>query len=270
MSRRSSRRLLAFAALTCAWLYAADVQAGVVPAGDATYVHVATAGETYRGALELRNQTNTRAVVKLRQTDYSFRADGSTNFGPPGALPRSNAGWLHLDRDQIVVAPQDTVRVEYEVRVPDDARLAGTYWSVVMVEEAPVAEVSGRATKGPRLRQNIRYAIQVITELGDSGRSEVAFHDARLVNDAGRRLLDVDVENTGDRWLRTSAWIELHDTQGRLFGRFPGARGRTFPGSSTRGRFDLTAAPPGKYLALLVVDGGRNDLFGTQIELDLR
>lgn len=268
MSRRFSR-WPPVAALMCAWLFAADVQAGVVPAGDATYVRVAAAGETYRGSLELRNQSNARAVVKLRQTDYSFSADGTTSFGTAGALPRSNAAWLHLDRDQIVIAPQDTARVEYEVRVPDDARLAGTYWSVVMVEEAPAAETSGRATTGPRLQQNIRYAVQVITELGDSGRSELAFHNARLVNDAGHRLLDVDVENTGDRWLRTSAWIELHDTRGKLLGRFPGARSRTFPGSSTRGRFDLSAAPPGKYLALLVVDGGRNDLFGTQIELDL-
>jgi len=76
-------------------------------------------------------------------------------------------------------------------------------------------------------------------------------------------------ENTGDRWLRTDVWLELHDATGRALGRFAAAKRRIFPGTSVRNRIELTAAPPGKYLALLVADGGRNDLFGTQIELDL-
>lgn len=244
--------------------------AAVVPVGDATYVEVGRIGDSYRGSIELRNQGAARVLVRLRQADYSFGADGTSTFGAAGVLPRSNAGWLHLDRDQVFIEPNATTRVSYEVRVPDDARLSGTYWSVVLAEEANAAEASGHASSGPRLRQSLRYALQVITEIGDSGRSEVAFHNARLVKNGTARFLDVDVENTGDRWLRTNAWIELHDLDGRMITRLPGNRGRTFPGSSIRGRFDLTPAPAGKYLALLVVDGGRNDLFGTQIELDLR
>ena len=46
-------------------------------------------------------------------------------------------------------------------------------------------------------------------------------------------------------------------------------RRRTFPGTSVRNRIELGAAPAGKYLGLLVADGGRNELFGMQIELDL-
>ena len=83
-------------------------------------------------------------------------------------------------------------------------------------------------------------------------------------------MFDVDLTNTGERWLRTELWLELHDAQGRFLGRFTAPRRRTFPGTSVRSRFVLDAVPAGKYVGLLVADGGRNDFFGMQVELDLR
>ena len=79
--------------------------------------------------------------------------------------------------------------------------------------------------------------------------------------------------NTGDvrhMVARTELWLELHDAQGRFLGRFTAPRRRTFPGTSVRSRFVLDAVPAGKYVGLLVADGGRNDFFGMQVELDLR
>ena len=185
-------------------------------------------------------------------------------------MVRSNASWLRLNQEQIAIAPGEIGTVEYEVRVPDDSRLTGSYWSVVMAQEVEGAEATGESRPQVRLRQTVRHAIQVITEIGETGHSEVAFRNARLTSEGGKRLLSVDLENTGERWLHTNVWIELHDAQGRNVGRFAGNQRRTFPGTSVRNRIELTAAPPGKYVALLVADGGRNDLFGTQIELDLR
>jgi hypothetical protein len=121
-----------------------------------------------------------------------------------------------------------------------------------------------------QLTQTLRHAIQIVTEIGDSGSGAVAFRNARMSGAAENRLFQVDLENTGERWLRTDMWLELHDAEGRLLGRFPGKRRRTFPGTSVRNDVPLGSAPPGRYLGLLVADGGRNDLFGMQIELDLR
>ena len=244
--------------------------AGITPESATTEVHATQPGGSYRGTLTVRNAGKTPADVKIYQTDYAFFADGRSDFAAPGTLPRSNAPWLHLSQEQITVAPGQRASVDYEIRVPDDARLAGTYWSTVMVEQIGGAEARAPRREQVQMRQVIRYAIQLITEIGETGKGEIAFRNASLVTEAGRRQFAVDMENTGERWLQTQVWLELHDTAGHLAGKFGGQKLRTFPATSVRNRIDLTGVPPGKYLALLVADGGRNDLFGTQIDLELR
>ena len=139
-----------------------------------------------------------------------------------------------------------------------------------MVQELPAAEAAGVPSGGVKLGQSLRHAIQIITEVGDSGRSEIEFLNARVVGVGAQRAFDIDLVNKGERWLRTDIWLELHDARGHVVGRFSAPRRRTFPGTSVHNRIEIGAAPAGKYLGLLVADGGRNDLFGMQIELDLR
>jgi hypothetical protein len=258
-------------AIAVTWMLATlPAWGAIAPDGDATHVHKARPGEHYRGVLVIRNPGNEAVQVKVYQTDYSFSADGSNRFDTPGTLDRSNAGWLRLGREQVSIAPAAVASIDYEVHVPDEPVLTGTYWSVVMVQELSGAEASGRPRAGMQLTQTLRHAIQIVTEIGDSGSGAVAFRNARMSGAAENRLFQVDLENTGERWLRTDMWLELHDAEGRLLGRFPGKRRRTFPGTSVRNDVPLGSAPPGRYLGLLVADGGRNDLFGMQIELDLR
>ncbi len=259
---------IAFCMIGAAQLMAA--LAAVAPDGEATQVRSAQPGDTYRGSIALRNAGPTAAQVKLFQTDYSFFADGKNHFDTPGTLTRSNAPWLRLNREQLTIGPGSVEIVEYEVQVPANTQLTGTYWSVVMVQELPPAEAAGAPRTGVKLAQALRHAIQIITEIGDSGRGEVVFRNARLVSFGATREFDVELANTGERWLRTDVWLELHDSGGKVVGRYAAPRRRTFPGTSVRNRIELGAAPPGKYLGLLVADGGRNDLFGVQIELDLR
>jgi hypothetical protein len=244
--------------------------AGITPEGEATQVHRAQPGDSYRAAIAIRNPGSEAVQVKLYQTDYVFFANGENRFDAPGSQTRSNAGWLRLNREQVDIAPGSVATVDYEVQVPPDVRLTGTYWSVVMVQELPVAEATGTPRTTVKLNQTLRHAIQIITEMGDTGRSEIAFRNARVVGEGAARVLDIDLANIGERWLRTDVWLELHDPAGHIVGRFAAPRRRSFPGTSVRNRFELSSAPAGKYLGLLVADGGRNDLFGMQIELDLR
>jgi hypothetical protein len=249
---------------------AASAQAGISPESATTEVRSASPGTTYRGTVIVRNSSSKTADVKLYRNDYAFDADGHSSFATPGRLPRSNASWLRLAREQIRLAPGERGSVDYEVSVPNDAQLTGTYWSAVMLEQLGGAEQGATSNEKVQLRQVMRYAIQVITEIGDTGTSAIAFRNAHLSNSHGRRELSVDLENTGERWLQAQVWLELHDASGHLTGKFAGQRLRTFPATSVRNRIDLSVVPPGKYVALLVADAGRNDLFGTQLDLDVR
>lgn len=119
------------------------------------------------------------------------------------------------------------------------------------------------------IRQVVRYAIQLVTHMGETGSREIRFADRALVlGEDGTRRLHVDVENTGERSLRPYLWVELHDSTGGRLGRFESDRKRLYPGTSVRYMIDLSGAPSGSYQALVVVDNGDEHVFGAEYGLE--
>lgn len=246
--------------------------AGITIEGTLTHERVVQPGDSFRGTIAIRNTGERAAEVKVYRTDYSFAADGRNDYGPPGRLVRSNADWLHLGREHITIASRSVVNLNYEMRVADDEALNGTYWSMVMVEPVSARESTLAPRKGEaraQLTPVMRYGIQMVTHIGDSGSRELAFANAQLVKAKGQRLFKLDVQNTGERWVRPQLWLELFDHNGQPVGKFGGEQKRIYPATSVRFQSDLSKVPAGRYRMLIVADGGGNDLFGSQIDLKL-
>lgn len=150
--------------------------------------------------------------------------------------------------------------------------LPGTYWSMLMVESLPKGhpEVEGAEADqvGVGVLQVTRYGIQIATHIGAGGTREIKFRQRKLLAKEGKRFLQIDLENTGERWLNPKVWSELYDQKGGLVGRFDsGAKKRLYPGTSVRHRLDLSKVPKGKYKALVVADDGGKDVWGAQYNL---
>ena len=240
--------------------------------GDLTHDRESRPGETYAGFFFVRNEGSEPAEVKLYQTDYMFFSDGSNTYGEPGSVPRSNAHWISFSLDRMTVPGKGSVRVEFTVNVPGDtagAALAGSYWSMVMVEGIPKGSMESSLAPPSRgelgIRQKLRYGIQVATHIAGTGQRSVQFLDARVIKqDDGERRLQVDIRNTGERWIRPEVYVELFDNNGVSKGRLPGSLFRMYPGTSVRQRISLPTLPPGDYRAMVVVDAGDEDAFGAQ------
>ena len=179
------------------------VYAGISIDGSLTQDKVAQPGETYSGVIGIRNTGSEPVEAKVFQTDYAFSADGRNDYGPPGRLPRSNASWLRLGQEQIIVLGTSTAKVRYEMKVPGDAKLKGSYWSLVMVQPVSAKEESrgGPPNKlTAQLSQVIRYAIQMVTDIGKTGQPQLAFGNPQVVKKGGERVFVIDAENPGERW----------------------------------------------------------------------
>lgn len=230
-------------------------------------------GGRTEGRIVLRNNSDEPQEVKVYQTDYLFWADGRNEYGEPGGVPRSNARWIVHTPQQLMVPPQSTESVHYTIQAPAQEDLRGTYWSILMVEPIaaemlePSQPEEGRVTIG--IRTVMRYAIQMVTHIGDTGTRELKFADKQLIAEGEQRTLRLDLENTGERWLIPQVWAELYDEQGASLGRFEGGRVRIYPGCSVRYQIDLSEVPPGKYRALIVADNGDEYVFGAQYDLEL-
>lgn len=236
--------------------------------------HPAAPGQSYSGTLRLRNPDREPREARLYLTDYTFSADGRTDYPAAGSLPRSNARWVTFSPAQVRLGPGEEATVGYTVAVPADPTLAGTYWSLLMVEGiAPGAPGSsaprarGRVEVG--VTPTIRYGVQLATTLAGTGTAEVRFVAARAVAEGRGKVLELEVANSGTLAYRPELRVELFDAAGSRVGTYTSRRGLVYPGASILQRFELGPLPAGEYQALVVGDTGATDLFGAQYRLRL-
>ncbi|MBI4417740.1 MAG: hypothetical protein HY563_03115 [Ignavibacteriales bacterium] len=232
-------------------------------------------GDQYQGTILVRNDTDEPQEAKVYQTDYLFFSDGTNRYDEPGSHPRSNAQWITFSPAYITLPPHATVNVSFSVLIPAASAtpLAGTYWSMLMIEGIPKSspESSRRDAKAEMgIMQSIRYGIQIATHIAGTGSRMIEFENPRVVaREKGGKVFQIDVKNIADLGMRPEVYLELFNEQGVSLGKYVGIRYRIYPGTSVRQSIDLSSVPKGSYKALVVVDAGGEDVFGAQYTLQL-
>jgi hypothetical protein len=261
------------ALLACLLLAPLAGSAQVIVTGSLTHEYEVKSGGSYEGSIDVMNPGDAAQDVKAYQTDYSFTADGKVLYGSPGSLARSNAGWMTLSPRQVKVPAGETVTIRFTITVPTDETMSGTYWSVIMIEPIPPGTAesgsAGQKNVAVGVSQVLRYAVQVVTHIGITGTSQLRFAHIQVTTDGGRKLLVVDTENTGERWLRGTLWADIYDAAGKHVGKYDGGKQRMYPGTSVRYAVDLSTLPGATYKALIVVDCGGDNVFGANTTLSL-
>ncbi|MHB0937188.1 MAG: hypothetical protein ACYDCO_03110 [Armatimonadota bacterium] len=239
-------------------------------------VHDATLkpGGRIEGRILVRNTGTAPQEVKAHLTDYRFYADGRNLYGDPGKNPRTNAGWITFSPSQFIVPPQEMVAVEYIIEVSRESNLTGTYWSMMMIEPIPSESLAPPAEEKGKIRVAVqtimRYGIQMITTIADTGKSSIQFIGQQLLKKDDKLQLVLDIEDTGERTLVPLVWMELFDAEGKSLGRFEGGKGRMYPGCSNRFCINLPLLSPGVYTALVVADNGDDHVFGAKFTLEIK
>lgn len=265
-----ARKLIRIAVIAAVLIAGHSALAGI-SVGTLTLEREARPGEVYRGTLQLLNSDTIARTASVYQTDYLFYSDGSNTFSDPGSMPRSNASWLTFSPHEVEVPPQQSALVSYEIHVPADSTLQGTYWSMLMIEEIEEAVHAALHLRKHQagVRQVVRYGVQCVTQIAETGNANLNFTGTQLVSEHGSSPeLQVDVENVGDLSLSPIAWLELYDGNGKKVGRFEAEKKRIYPGTSVRFRMNLGNTPSGQYKALVVLDNGDQNVFGAKYDLE--
>lgn len=277
VSGAPKRRRVARACLlvVCCWLAALDLQAQPIAVESPIIQEfVVQPGEAYKGQVVLINPSDDTRYARVYQTDYFKPNATGYAFDEPGSHRRSNAGWIKMPASVIKVPPRSKVPVDYQIRVPAATALteaSGTFWSAIMVEGMN-PNARAQPAKGISISETFRYCTLIATQLGQSGRPEVQFTEISMNQKAvDDWALLVDFQNVGDRSIRPQAvWAEIYDTQGRKQQHATKKQLSIFlPGNHYREILDLGRLAPGKYKALVLIDGGDNVLFGAQMELTI-
>jgi hypothetical protein len=270
-----SRIHLLYRVLACAGLFLAAeaVSASVLVMGHLVQEHTLQPGGEATGSFEIYNPEDRPQEVRIYQTDHFPQADGGIVYGEPGKLPRSNARWIAYSPQRLVLPAHEKVKISYALRAPSDSSLRGTYWSVLMVEEVPESSPESvlGAPEQPKvaIRQVLRYAIQVISQVGTGAKRELRFANIRLLQETDKRVLAVQMDNTGEQMLIGRLWTELYNGAGKMVTRLESEPKRLYPGASARFLLDLVGLEQVTYKALVVVVCGGDDVFGASVNLVL-
>ena len=264
-----TRFLLAILSLMLFLPAASDAQLSVQ--GGLGREFVMQAGEFYEGSLQIYNSSDEMLQGRAYQTDYAFFADGTNQFPESNTLPRSNAAWIHFAPEEFSAPPREYTLINYTVQVPTDDALTGSYWSVIMIEPVTGLPSSDSESEEQVLLVNaiIRHAIQFVVTVGETGEKAIALNGSLRSNQDNLPLLQVELENTGQVWLRPDCWAEFYSDKGELLDRLESAPIRVYPGCSVSHKFDLSY-PNGDYYALVVIDNGDGKVWGAQYNLSLR
>jgi hypothetical protein len=266
---RSAIRLLTiFAAILCV---APRAQAQIAVVGSTVEERSSAPGESYTGSILVRNLSDVDQPVRIYQTDYLFFADGTSHYNDPGTTTRSNAKWITPTVRSLLVPPRSEMTVTYTVRVPQGDSLAGTYWSIIMVEGAP--NEANRASAGqPQVGVGVvmRYGVQVATHIKASGTRKVSFANSKfLTNEDGTQTFELEVSNAGERAYRPALWIEVYNEAGELKVSARQERGLLYPATSLKQVFNLGKLGAGTYRAIVFADSGEDAVFASQFTLKL-
>ena len=270
--------LLTSMAVALPWLFLQPASAAVMLNGGLSHEYAVNSGSVVNGVLELKNTSNELAEVKIYQEDIKVKTDGSIEYiSGTGKHARSNANWISLDTDRVMLAPNESQTVSYTLQVPS-GHLSGSYWSALMIE--PVSNKSSESQLTPAasdkptltIHQKVRYAVQVLTNVGNQATANLVFDAPQVAKDPqGGRAFHVNVKNTGTRHSRPKVWLDVFSADGNNVGKFEADTHGLYANEREAFSIALNDLQPGNYKALLAAeDNNGGQVFGSDVNLTIQ
>lgn len=121
------------------------------------------------------------------------------------------------------------------------------------------------------IQESVRYAIQIITNIGKTGNGQLEFQQPGVVQEGDKSYFDFIMVNTGERLISPDVKMELIDVNtGMSVKVFSAPKNGMYPTTSTKWRFPLEGIATGKtYKAVIVADGSGEDVFGMEYTIIL-
>ncbi len=145
-----------------------SVQATVVVSNGLTHIHESSVGNTIRGRIEVKNIGELpEKIIISKQDILKFCNPGSPDNPQILNHDRSLNDWIDISVLEKELSPGEEFSIIYDIAIPENDSLLGSYWTMVIVEIArPIKR--NQMEHGFMIDSKIRYGIQVITNIGSN------------------------------------------------------------------------------------------------------
>jgi len=229
-------------------------------------------GATASGTISVTSTAQEPVELRVYTADAVRGAEPAENYDyseEPGAEPRSLLPWITFSPDHLTLQPGETGQVSYEIKVPTDATLSGSYWATIFVSNANASATlpvqPSEAGVGMGINIQFRYATFLSVTIKGTDTRELKFTELKLEQNGPWFDVTAAIQNTGNSIARPATWLEVRDTAGVTVYRGESSPCNVLPESTRLQKYEVRQPlPAGEYLLMAIADYGAPKLIAAQ------
>lgn len=241
--------------------------AAIVVLNGLTHTHSLIHGKKTTGKVQIRNQSTKPTRVLIYKQDLIAACGQNVNYVDPNGFRQSLSPWLSTTVDEKLLGPNEEYVLFYAIELNDQESLKGSFWSVLMIEGTdPVKE---EKNEGLKINSVMRYAIQIIADVGTEESPKLGFEDIQLKTiDKESQKVTIRLKNEGLFSTKAKLILEIYDEEGEKIKTLDGTSKRIYPQSCNEFEIELKGIKKGKYEGILIADNSK-DLFGATLSIEI-
>jgi hypothetical protein len=241
--------------------------AAIVITNGLTHTHSFGTGQKIVGKIEIKNESIKPTKILIYKQDLESRCGENITYSKSGGQTYSLHKYLATNVDEKILAANEQYVLYYTINAGSDSLNSGSYWTVLMIEGAdPVKE---EEANGVQINSVVRYAIQIIADVGKFQSPKLSYEDIKLSSrEDSVKVLGFRLKNEGGYSTKTKVLVEIYDDKGLKIKTIDGLGKRVYPAQCNDFEVELLDLPKGKYEGIIITDNGI-DLFGANVSIVL-
>jgi len=227
-------------------------------------------GSSQTKQLFLRNKAKTEQNFVFSVGDWLTDENGEVKYFDPGSTSRSCADWVTISPSLITLQPNESVRVNVTMLVPENDN--STKWAVIFVETAE--EQTGARAIDKDVGMGIKVSARIAVTVFQSPESNT-FYKGTLeglterLNDNNQHVFETQAINLGDKILNCKVYFTISNLETADEFTSDPIEFSLLPETSRNLKYTYTKdLPKGQYSVAAILDYGFNEkLEGIQMDL---
>lgn len=242
--------------------------------------YTAIPGSTINGIINVNSSRNKVVGITITKGDWWRSLDDQGHYqwiDETGKEPRSLLPWLTYSPEVADLPANGKIVVNYQVRIPNDPLIKGSYWAALFVSsvqsQEELAKLKAKDPSKPTFGIKIvyRYVALITVTISNSEPPSAKFTNIKVVDSENGPQAIVYVENSTLTLVKPKYWIQIKDTSGKTVYQSNKSEFMLLPESNRAVKIRLTDKPigAGEYLLLIVADYGAPKLIGVQAKVTI-
>lgn len=219
-------------------------------------------GGTATEVVSLIASNGSREDLTVSKGDWTQDVSGKVSFLPSGEGSYSATPWLTLSANSVSVPADGQVGYRFNVTVPTDAKLEGTYHTVLFFETRPSAPTGSGSSIRVQQRVGLILYVTIAGTQQNGSRLTDMYADGSTIH--------AIVTNVGNTLMRYSGTVEIRDVSGDTVKSVSLRGGPILRDSERDIAVKMSGLAKGYYVLLLLLKDSRGGLLTGQLPYEVK